>query len=123
MDLTTITIASVIICILVVALGVARTSAARQRRIDLARNRNRFQDSVNYTVPTQPVQANAPAPLPKSHIAYDTSLMGLEVDEDITEEQADMIRLIFDDNRPAIKITNNNETIWLTTEPADLKPE
>jgi hypothetical protein len=108
MDLLIISIAAIAILSLITALFIVRARNARTRRIEFIKNRVRTRE-----IP------KAVAPVVREYstpIAYDTSAAGLDVDEDLTEAQAHMIRLIFEEAHPHIVIKNNKEDFWATTE-------
>lgn len=108
MDILTISLAVLAVLCLIVVWSAVSANNARVRRIDAAKERKRTRE-VNITVLREPAEAT---------ITYDTSAAGLEVDEDLTEEQANVIRMIFEDEHPKIIIRNHKEDYWATTEPA-----
>jgi hypothetical protein len=108
MDILIISLAALAILSLIAVWAVVRSSDARSRRINAVKTRNRARDTGFMIAPVEKISATT--------ITYDTTAAGLEVDEDLTEEQANVIRMIFEDNHPAITIRNHKEDFWATTE-------
>lgn len=108
MDILTISLAALAILCLIATWSAVRANTARSKRIEFAKARKH---TTNITVVRE---------LAATAITYDTCAAGLEVDEDLTEEQANVIRMIFEGDHFPIIIKNRKEDYWATTVPARL---
>lgn len=77
-----------------------------KRRVEIRRSEDAFKDALTQH---------------KDVVEYNTDFSGLEV-TDLSEEQADVIRKIFDNQRPVIKHRDreHKKDFWATTSPGFL---
>jgi hypothetical protein len=109
-------LATLAILALIVAFSIVRANAARERRINDAKERTRIRDIKMSAIPVyKPAHTTEP-------IKYDLSLHGMEVSDDMTESQYAILKAIFDDEHPDRIFLNKDEAVpvidyWRDTAP------